>query len=59
MSEEDREPGAWIGQQPDENTEEVEQTLDDRAERIAVTNNEAADSGARPDSPRGHREGQR
>ena len=51
----DREAGAWIGQQPDENTEEVERTLDDGAERVAVTNNEADDSGARQDSPRDHR----
>ena len=52
----DREAGAWIGQRPDRNTEEVERTLDRRAERVAVTNNEADDSGAREDSPRGHRE---
>lgn len=52
----DRDAGAWIGQQPDENTEEVERTLDDGAERVAVTNNEADDSGGREDSPQGHRE---
>lgn len=53
----DREAGAWIGQQPDENTEEVERSLDYGVERVAVTNNEADDSGAREDSPpRGHRE---
>ena len=52
----EREAGAWIGQHPDENTEEMERKLDDGAERVAVTNNEADDSGAREDSPRGHRE---
>jgi hypothetical protein len=52
-----REGGAWIGQHPDENTEEVRRQLDDGAERVAVTNNE---SGAVADDegwPRGHREG--
>jgi hypothetical protein len=52
----DREAGSWIGQQPDENTEQVEKNLDDGAERVAVTNNEADDSGTRQDSPQGHRE---
>ncbi len=52
-----REGGAWIGQHPDPNTEQVREELDDGAERVAVTNNEA---GATPDSeswPSGHREG--
>jgi hypothetical protein len=52
----DRKAGAWIGQQPDENTEEVERTLDEGAERVAITNNEADDSGSHEDAPRGHRE---
>ena len=52
-----REGGAWIGQHPDQNTEQVREQLDEGAERVAVTNNE---SGAAPDDegwPRGHREG--
>jgi hypothetical protein len=52
-----REGGAWIGQHPDENTEQVRRQLDEGAERVAVTNNE---SGTAPDDegwPRGHREG--
>ena len=56
---EPREGGAWIGQKPDENTEEVRRQLDEGAERVAVTSNEpgatsADDAGA---WPRGHREG--
>ena len=42
----DRQGGAWIGQHPDQNTEEIREELDDGAERIAVTNNE---SGAVPE----------
>ena len=56
---EPREGGAWIGQHPDENTEQVRENLDDGAERVAVTNNE---SGATPGDegwPQGHREGDR
>ncbi len=53
-----REGGAWIGQHPDENTEEVRRQLDEGAERVAITNNE---SGADPDDddgwPHGHRRG--
>ena len=52
-----REGGAWIGQRPDENTEQVRRQLDEGAERVAVTNNE---SGGAPDDdgwPQGHREG--
>ena len=50
----DREPGAWIGQRQDENTERVREALDDGAERVAVTDNEAEnasaslDEGAKP-----------
>jgi hypothetical protein len=41
-----RHEGAWIGQRPDENTDDentdkVRQGLDDGAERVAVTNNES------------------
>lgn len=52
-----REGGAWIGQHPDENTEQVRRQLDEGAERVAVTNNE---TGASPDDdswPAGHRQG--
>jgi hypothetical protein len=53
-----REGGAWIGQHPDENTEQVRRQLDEGAERVAVTNNE---SGAVDDDdegwPHGHRQG--
>lgn len=52
-----REGGAWIGQHPDQNTEEVREGLDDGAERVAVMNNEAGDAGAGGDWPGGHREG--
>lgn len=51
-----REGGAWIGQQPDENTEQVREQLDDRAERVAVTNNESGDAPSDEGSPQGHRE---
>jgi hypothetical protein len=54
----EREGGAWIGQHPDQNTEKVRRQLDEGAERVAVTDNEA---GARPDDedwPAGHREGE-
>ena len=58
MTEERREPGAWIGQAPDENTAEVERTLHEDAERVAVTNNTAANAdGLETDTqPAGHRE---
>ena len=52
-----REGGAWIGQQPDENTKQVREQLDDGAERVAVTNNEAGDSPSDEGRPQGHREG--
>jgi len=52
-----REGGAWIGQHPDENTERVRESLDEGAERVAVTNNETG-TGDREDAwPKGHREG--
>jgi hypothetical protein len=53
---EPREGGAWIGQHPDPNTEQVRESLDEGAERVAVTNNE---SGEVPEGgwPQGHREG--
>lgn len=59
MTDDEREGGAWIGQQPDANTEKVRRGLDEGAERVAVTDNE---SGAIPDEdrddwPTGHREG--
>ena len=53
----DRTGGAWIGQQPDEDTKQVRAGLDDGAERVAVTNNESGDSPADDAPPRGHREG--
>jgi len=53
----DRTGGAWIGQQPDENTRRVRESLDDGAERVAVTNNEAGESPVDDGPPRGHREG--
>ena len=52
----DREGGAWIGQHPDENTEKVRESLDDGAERVAVTNNESDDAVKEADPPRGHRQ---
>jgi hypothetical protein len=52
-----REGGAWIGQHPDENTEEVREHLDEGAERVAVTNNESAETTAEEGWPRGHRRG--
>ena len=52
----EREGGAWIGQHPDANTQQVRDDLDEGADRVAVTANE---SGAVPRDawPRGHREG--
>ena len=57
MTDDKREGGAWIGQHPDPNTEDVRRQLDESAERVAVTDNE---SGASPDEdqPAGHREGE-
>ncbi len=52
-----REGGAWIGQHPDPNTEQVRESLDESAERVAVTNNESGDSGSGGAWPQGHRQG--
>jgi len=52
-----REGGAWIGQHPDENTERVRDSLDDGAERVAVTNNESGEGQQEGAWPHGHREG--
>lgn len=52
----EREGGAWIGQHPDANTEEVRDDLDEGAERVAVTANEAG-AAPRDEWPQGHREG--
>lgn len=52
-----REGGAWIGQHPDPNTEQVRENLDDGAERVAVTNNESGGSPTDGSWPHGHREG--
>ena len=52
-----REGGAWIGQHPDENTEQVRRQLPEGAERVAVTNNESGASHEYEGWPQGHREG--
>lgn len=52
-----REGGAWIGQHPDENTEKVRESLDEGAERVAVTNNESGEGAREGAWPQGHREG--
>ena len=52
-----REGGAWIGQHPDENTEKIRENLDEGAERVAVTDNEPAESPPGESWPRGHRQG--
>jgi hypothetical protein len=52
-----REGGAWIGQHPDENTEEVRERLPEGAERVAVTNNEPGEPEHVDGPPRGHRQG--
>jgi hypothetical protein len=52
----DREPGSWIGQNADKNTEQVREQLPEGAERVAVTNNESDDAGTEPETPQGHRE---
>jgi len=57
----------YIGQRPDENTDEIEEQLDPDAERVAVTDNESSGAGAadrrvqgRDDEwPHGHRTGDR
>jgi hypothetical protein len=53
----EREGGAWIGQHPDPNTEQVREDLDEGAERVAVTANEAGDVAPTDAWPQGHREG--
>jgi hypothetical protein len=40
-----REPGSWIGQQEDRNTQQVREGLPAGAERVAVTNNEPETTG--------------
>ena len=57
MTDDKREGGAWIGQHPDPNTEDVRRQLDESAERVAVTDNESGAS-ADDDQPAGHREGE-
>lgn len=52
-----REGGAWIGQHPDENTQEVRENLDDGAERVAVTDNESGEAPPDDGWPQGHRRG--
>ena len=52
-----REGGAWIGQHPDENTEQVREQLDEGAERVAVTSNESGEGLREGAWPQGHREG--
>ena len=52
----ERQGGAWIGQHPDENTEQVRENLPEGAERVAVTNNQS-DGMPATDAPQGHREG--
>ena len=56
-AQEPREGGAWIGQHPDENTEHVREQLDEGAERVAVTQNEAGEPADSDEWPGGHREG--
>jgi hypothetical protein len=53
----DREGGAWIGQHPDPNTEQVREHLEEGAERVAVTANESGDSPPDGSWPHGHRQG--
>lgn len=49
-----REGGAWIGQRPDENTEDVREQLDPDAERVAVTNNAVEEAGGANDEAEGN-----
>jgi len=53
----ERQGGAWIGQHPDENTEQVRENLPEGAERVAVTNNESEDAPVDTGPAQGHREG--
>ena len=43
----DRPGGSWIGEHPDENTEQVREDLDEGAERVAVTQNESDETHSR------------
>lgn len=52
-----RDGGAWIGQHPDANTEQVRDNLPEGAERVAVTNNESGESPPDGGWPQGHRQG--
>lgn len=52
-----REGGAWIGQHPDENTEQVRESLDEGADRVAVTDNEPGPAPREGEWPTGHRQG--
>jgi hypothetical protein len=52
----EREGGAWIGQHPDPNTQQVREGLDEGAERVSATANESGEV-PRDDWPRGHRQG--
>lgn len=57
---EDRNDRTWIGQRPDDNTEDVSRDLDEDAERVAVTDNTSsgrdASRAADGAQPAGHRE---
>ena len=53
----EREGGAWIGQHPDPNTQKVRDDLDEGAERVAVTDNEAGGGQREGGWPGGHRDG--
>ena len=56
----------YIGQRPDENTDQIEEQLDPQAERVALTDNESSGEGSarrrvqgRGDEwPHGHRNGE-
>ena len=54
--ESEREPGSWIGQHPDQTTEEIRKGLDEGAKRVSVTDNESDDAVKEGGSPQGHRE---
>ena len=53
----EREGGAWIGQHPDPNTQEVRDDLDEGAERVAVTDSESGPAPREGAWPQGHRRG--
>lgn len=62
---EEREPGSYIGQHPDENTDQVRESLGPDDERVAVTNTRSSGEGGSDtrvqgrddETPSGHREG--